>query len=66
MPTKRSICLLVLTAAILFCQQSLALTISDQLKIYGDFRVRLECAMTYGTPSLSMVVARLLNEPVQR
>lgn len=42
MPTKRSICLSVLTAAILFCQQSLALTISDQLKIYGDFRVRLE------------------------
>ena len=40
--TMRLFYLPVLAASILFCQQSLALNISDQLKIYGDFRARLE------------------------
>ena len=33
---------LLLALGALFCQQSQALTISDELKIYGDFRIRLE------------------------
>lgn len=40
---RTNICqLLVVTISILLCHQSLALTISDELKIYADFRLRFE------------------------
>ena len=42
MTTKHIQCLSAFIVAAIFCHQSLAVTLSDQLKIYGDIRLRLE------------------------